>query len=140
MGSDSFISIVSIFISLYVIVLSIIGTSRTPVSEEVLKKNLDKKILWSLAFSIAIAIFTIIISAFLPSFISEDKTVKLINAFLMISNLLFFTRMFIVLFLLSMKNMDAMAKEIDDEKRNQTKTYNLLNEIKILLSQKNKKK
>lgn len=140
MGSDSFISIVSIFISLYVIVLSIIGTSRTPVSEEVLKKKLDKKILRSLAFSIAMAVITIIISALLPSFITTDKTVRLINAFLMIFNLLFFVYMFIVLFLLSMKNMDAMAKEIDDEKKNQTKTYNLLNEIRILLSQKNKKK
>ena len=44
MEKDLLINIISILISLYVIILSIIGTSRTPVSEEVLKKRLEKQL------------------------------------------------------------------------------------------------
>lgn len=128
MKSDSFISIVSIFISLYVIVLSIIGTSKTPVSEEVLSKRIDRQILKALALSISVAVVTITISSLIP----DDKEI-FVNRILIAINIAFFIYMFVVLFLLCIKNMNAMAKEIDEEKKKNIATENLLKEIRNLM-------
>lgn len=131
MNSDTFISIVSIFISLYVIILSLIGTSKTPISEEVLKKKLDKKIIRSLLLSTLIAVITIIVSSFLP----ESDSGNLINSLLIALNSVLFIYMFVILFLLCIKNMGAMAREIDEEKKKNIQFENELKEIKRLLTQ-----
>lgn len=133
MEKDLLINIISILISLYVIILSIIGTSRTPVSEEVLKKRLDKKILISIAISIGIAVLSIV-------FVGIFNFSQIVNSIFLAVNMAFFTYMFIVLFLLCMKNMDAMAKEIDEENKRNVKNENLLKEIKHALIVQNKKK
>lgn len=135
MTSDTVIGIVSVLVSLYTIVLSIIGTSRAPISEEALRKKLDKKILLSLFISIIVAIGTIIVSAFIPN----SDLGKLINRFLVAVNSGFFIFMVTILFLLCKKNMDAMAKEIDDENKSNVQSKNEIKEIKILLIQINEK-
>ena len=140
MENESFISIIAIFISLYVIVLSIIGTSKTPVSEEVLKNKLDHKILRAIKISILVAVISVAVSAILPIFYSDKDNLSYINAAMLAINLGFFVYMFFVLLLLCQKNMDAMAKEIDKEEDTQTKTQNMLTEIRNLLLQKTKKK
>ncbi|MCR5016356.1 MAG: hypothetical protein K6A75_07275 [Ruminococcus sp.] len=140
MENESFISIIAIFISLYVIVLSIIGTSKTPVSEEVLKNKLDHKILRAIMISILVAVISVAVSAILPIFYSDKDNLSYINAAMLAINLGFFVYMFFVLLLLCQKNMDAMAKEIDKEEDTQTKTQNMLTEIRNLLLQKTKKK
>lgn len=131
MNSDTFISIVSILISLYVIILSLIGTSKTPISEEVLKNKLDKKIIRSLLFSTLIAVITIIVSSFLP----ENDLGNFINSIFIALNSAFFIYMFVILFLLCIRNMEAMANEIDEEKRKNVQFENELKEIRILLTQ-----
>ena len=133
MKKDLLINIISILISLYVIILSIIGTSRTPVSEEVLKKKLDKKILISIAVSLSIAVLSVVI-------VGIFDFVEVVNSIILAVNMGFFVYMFTILFLLCMKNMDAMAKEIDEEKKRNTKNDNLLKEIKNTLITQNKKK
>ena len=135
MTSDTVIGIVSVLVSLYTIVLSIIGTSSAPISEEALRKKLDKKILLSLFISIIVAIGTIIVSAFIPN----SDLGKLINRFLVAVNSGFFIFMVTILFLLCKKNMDAMAKEIDDENKSNVQSKNEIKEIKILLIQINEK-
>lgn len=131
MTSDAVISIVSVLISLYTIVLSIIGTSRTPISEEVLSKQLDKKILSALFISLIVAVLTIIASAFIP----DNNLGELINSLLIAINAMLFIYMLVILFLLCKKNMDAMAKEIDEENQYSTQLKNELKEIKLLLMQ-----
>lgn len=133
MKKDLLINIISILISLYVIILSIIGTSRTLVSEEVLKKKLDKKILISIAVSLSIAVLSVVI-------VGIFDFVEVVNSIILAVNMGFFVYMFTILFLLCMKNMDAMAKEIDEEKKRNTKNDNLLKEIKNTLITQNKKK
>ena len=51
----------------------------------------------------------------------------------------FFIFMVTILFLLCKKNMDAMAKEIDDENKSNVQSKNEIKEIKILLIQINEK-
>lgn len=131
MKSETFISIVSVLISLYVIILSLIGTSKTPVSEEVLRKNLDHKIIRSLLVSTLVAVITIIVSAFLP----ETYSGKLINSIFIALNSALFIYMFVILSLLCRRNMEAMAKEIDEEKKKNIQFENELREIRRLLTQ-----
>ncbi len=131
LNSDIFISIVSILISLYVIILSLIGTSKTPISEEVLKNKLDKKIIRSLLLSTLVAVITIIVSSFLP----ENDSGNLINSLFIALNSSLFIYMFVILFLLCIRNMEAMAKEIDEEKKKNVQFENELKEIRILLTQ-----
>ncbi len=131
MTSDAVISIVSVLISLYTIVLSIIGTSRTPISEEVLSKQLDKKILSALFISLTVAVLTIIVSAL----ITGNNLGGLINKLLIAINAGLFIYMLAILFALCKNNMDAMAKEIDEENQNSTQLKNEMREIKLLLMQ-----
>lgn len=131
MKSETFISIVSVLISLYVIILSLIGTSKTPVSEEVLRKNLDHKIIRSLLVSTLVAVITIIVSAFLP----ETYSGKLINSIFIALNSALFIYMFVILSLLCRRNMEAMAKEIDEGKKKNIQFENELREIRRLLTQ-----
>ena len=124
------VAFIAISIGIYVSIIMIISTSRMPASKEILKHNLDKKIIEYVFFATAVDVIVIIYILFVPAF----EYYKVIYLTLVVLHLAILIKFLIFVLLLCKVNVEEMVKEIDAEKIEQEKFYNILCDIQNIIT------
>ena len=127
---NGIVTFFAITIGVYIAVITVLATSEIGISKEMLKKRLDKPLI----NVIVVGMIENFIATGLGIFAPTNMLMKRVLLIFIIISLISFTKFVVLLVVIFKKNMDQMAKSIDDEEeyRNQILCYlhNINNDFK----------
>lgn len=118
---DGIVTFFAITIGVYIAVITVLATSEIGISKEMLKKRLDKPLI----NVIVVGMTENFIATGLGIFAPANKLIERLLLIFIITSLISFAKFVVLLVIIFKKNMDQMAKSIDDDEeyRNQILHY-----------------
>jgi len=120
------INFYSIVIGMYIAVITILATSRLSISEDILKERLDSKLIRVMLAGIIENLAVVVMLIAVPSSIRWYYDIVLVTIIVALLSLIKFICFLAIFFQL---NMEAMAKEIDEENQRKGKDRGFQNSL-----------
>lgn len=128
------ITLSTIFIGIYITLITIIATANMPITKYLYEKNMYVK----LSMTIRIGLYTNLILIICLIFFTEFKIMKCLIIFLLIYSIILFLRLISIMVLIYHCNVMDNYKETNKQKKNQDDLITACKHIDNLLTRSNK--